>query len=633
MTVARALRRAAAQRPRNGHTARSKPTHEGGTPARGGKVTRKPLVAVLACLVAGGSLGSARAATTVDQRIRMSDGVDLVADVHVPDGGARFPVIVMISPYGRLTPSTEYLDDGYAHVNVDVRGTGRSGGVNCLMCDREQQDVYEVVEWAAAQPWSTGRIGMMGGSYLAFLQLLGAAKQPPSLRAIVPRVAYDDLYRDDYWQNGMFNHIVAASFSGFQPAASITGGTLEPALLPVQLNRSSNPVWMTEVRQRPFDGDFYGERSVYPKYDAIDIPALFVGGWFDIFIGGTIENFNGIASNSKRLIIGPWTHHRAGGFGETSPEPYPDVHLPGPDPILEWFDHHLKGIDNGADDAPRVQYYDLGTDTWQTADTWPPAGAELTDLYLSGAPSGSLPALHDGSLVPDPPADGIGAGAETYTYDPSSGLAQATSADGATFLAPFRRNDQRVDEIRGVTYTTPPLGQPVSLAGPIELELWASTTARDADWVVKVSHVQPDGTSLWLSAGYVRATHRAVDQARSRPGQPWLRNTAADAVPHTEPVLYRIPIDPLGVTLAPGDRLRIAVYSADPLVHEPLTEPAVNSILHDGDHPSRLRLTMSGRCWPRAASHEPLRSDGRCGPPRPCPAARAHDTSCRGPRS
>lgn len=536
---------------------------------------------------------SAGARTIADQHIRMSDGADMVADIAIPEGRGPFPVILMDSPYGRLTQSTEYVGDGYVQINADVRGTGRSGGVNCITCAREQRDVYELVEWSARQPWSNGRVGMMGGSYLAFVQLLGAALKPPHLKAIVPRVSWADPYRDAWYQNGLLNTAVLSAFTSFQPPAGATGTSPDPSLPRLARNRPSNPVPLVAAKRHPFDGAYYRERAIYDKYSRITVPALFIGGWFDMFADGMTRNFNGVASRDKRLIVGPWTHHRAGGLGEIAPEPYPDVHLPSPDPILAWFDHYLKGRDNGVDRAPRVQYYDLGTDRWERSRSWPPAGTRLAGLYLSGRASGSIASPHDGSLATRPPSDPAGVARDTYVYDPTTGVAHVTSADSATFLTPFRRNDERVDEARGVTYTTPRLTDPWRLTGPMELDLWATTTGRDTDWVVKVDDVQPGGRSLALSAGYVRASQRAVDGTRSRPGAPWLLNTHADPVPAGRPVLYRIPIAPAGLTLRAGHRLRLAVYSADPAVHEPLAEPATNSLLHDRAHPSVLRISRS----------------------------------------
>jgi putative CocE/NonD family hydrolase len=258
---------------------------------------------------------------------------------------------------------------------------------------------------------------------------------------------------------------------------------------------------------------------------------LFIGGWFDLFLDGTTRNFNGVASKDKRLILGPWTHHRAGGFGEVSPEPYPDVHLPGGDPVLSWFDHHLKGIDNGVDRKPAVEYYDIGDQTWKAASSWPPTGAHLDRLYLSGAPSGSIDSLNDGSLTADAPSDPTEVAPDSYRYDPTVGTAQVTSADRATFLLPYRRNDHRVDERRGITYTTPALTSPLELTGRMELDMWATTTGRDTDWVVKVSDVQPDGTSLGISAGVRPCLAPRSGQAHVRTRRPVAAEHSAAPVP------------------------------------------------------------------------------------------------------
>ncbi|MEY2448126.1 MAG: uncharacterized protein QOH79_1602 [Acidimicrobiaceae bacterium] len=559
-------------------------------------------IAVIGALVVAGLAPgvAARAQSSLhDTRIVMSDGVALVGDVDLPPGEGPFPVILQLTPYGRLTYTTAYVANGFAHVNVDVRGTGRSAGVNCITCAREQDDVVEVIDWVARQPWSTGNVGMIGGSYSAFLQLLAAAKQPPALKAIVPRAAWSDPYRDGWYQNGLFNQSVVAAFSGFQPAAGATGISTDPALLLSLVNRPQNPTPLELALAHPFDDDFYKERAIYNKYDRIKVPALFVGGWFDMFTAGTVRNFNGVASVDKRLIMGPWTHRRAGGLAETFPEPYPDVYWPGPDPILQWYEHYVAGIDNGVEREPRVQSYDIGTSQWTASDRWPLSGSSLVDLHLSGEASGSIESLHDGALAARATRDPVSLTPDSYLYDATSGVAQATSNDNAVFLTPFHRFDQRIDEMRSITYTTAALEAPIELAGPIELDAWASTTAADADIVVRMSDVGPDGTSLLLTSGFVRLSQRTVDTRRSKPGQPWLRNDERAAVPQATPVHVRVPIDPVDTTLAAGHRLRISISSADVAVHQPLAAPSINTILHDRGHPSTLFVSVTGvRRWP-----------------------------------
>lgn len=550
------------------------------------------LVAVLASAVPG--VAAEQGPKVIgDQQIRMSDGVVLVGEVQRPAASGRWPVILKYTPFGRGDYTTRYVGDGYVHLNVQARGTGHSGGENCIVCRREQQDAVELIEWAAGQPWSSGRVGMIGGSYPAFIQLLAAAKKPPGLKAIVPRVSWSDPYRDAWYHNGLFNYAVVTGFTVAQPALSLTGLSADPALLPLLLNQRQRPPAIVLAKRHRFDGPFYRERAVYNKAHKIEVPALFIGGWFDMFVAGMANNFTGVRSRHKRLIMGPWTHRRAGDIPEFFPEPYPDVHLPSPDPVLAWYDRFLKRIPNDAEDEPRVLYFDVGVERWVESRSWPPPRARLAHLFLSGAHSQSIGSLNDGSLKRHPPDTKLETVPDRYRYDPTTGLGEATSSDGAVFLTPFRRLDQRVDEVRGLTYTTPVLSDSLALAGPMELTLWAETSAADTDWVVKVSDVQPDGTSLLLSSGYVRATQRAVDRQRSRPGEPWLRNTRADPVPQHRAVRYRIPIEPVGVTLPEGHRLRVAIYSADIAVHEPLLISAANTVYHDADHPSVLRFTVA----------------------------------------
>jgi putative CocE/NonD family hydrolase len=433
---------------------------------------------------------------------------------------------------------------------------------------------------------------MIGGSYSAFLQLLAAAEHPEGLAAIVPRASWSDPYRDGWYQNGLFNESVVTAFSGFQPVGGSTGASADARSISALAAHTQNPTPLQLALEHPFDDEFYAERAIYPRYDDITVPALFIDGWFDMFRAGAVRNFNGVASRDKRLIIGPWTHHRAGGLGEIFPEPYPDVLLPEGDPVLAWLDHYVKGIDNGVERAPRVVSYDLGTDDWTLGDAFPPRGASAAALDLSGAPSGSIVSLHDGSLVAHSPRS-TGTDGDSYLYDPTSGPTQATGADNATFVGPFADLDQRPDEERTVTYTTAPLGSSLDLRGWMELDLWSTTSAADTDWVVKVSDVQPDGTSRLVSRGFVRASHRAVDPARSRSMQPWLRNDRAEPVAAGSPTEYRIPIEPAGRTLAPGHRLRLSISSSDIAVHQPLPVPAWNTILHDREHPSVLRLQVA----------------------------------------
>lgn len=519
--------------------------------------------------------------------IKMSDGVELAAEVLLPEQGKKFPVLVNMTPYGPATYFSQYLTNGYAHVNVDIRGTGGSGGSLCIFCDREQQDVYEVVEWAARQKWSNGKVGMFGGSYQGITPLLGSAKQPPHLKAIIPAVTYADAYRDIVWHNGIFNLNFVAQWFTLQTALSMTG-TSPSSDIPARAEQRI----VAESRLLPWDGPFYRERSVNTKYDKIEVPVLHIGGWFDGFARGTLDNFNGVASKHNRLVMAPCTHKGCGAPFDPGSEYVEDAATPGYDDIyLAWFDHFLKGKDNGVEDEPAVLYYDLGTKKWMEDEAWPPRASQLKTYFLSGSSSGSTSGANDGTLSPRR-VDEYDDIEDHYVYDPTVGTSETFSKWGTVAASPHYRADQRPDDARSLAYTTRAMKEPMSLAGPMELRFWGATTAEDTDWIVKVTDVAPDGSSKLISSGYVRASHRRWDPARSRPGRPWLPNTKPAIVPAGKPLEYRIDIWDVAHTIAKGHRLRIAVSSSDFPNHEGLPEPALNYLFHSRDLPSKLLVTV-----------------------------------------
>lgn len=557
-------------------------------------LTIRGLVTALAVVISVLGLSAARAepVTISNVSIEMSDGTVLVGDVSLPDASGQFPAILVMTPYGPATYVTRYLNQGYAHVNVDIRGAGRSSGVICFFCDREQQDVYEVVEWIAAQPWSNQSVGMMGGSYLGITALVGAAKQPPHLKAIVPIAAYADAYREAVWHNGMLSLNFMTQWSALQPTLSSTGVSANPGIA----DRIYNPIALRFARDNPFDGPVWWERAVYTKYDRITVPTLLLSGWFDGFSRGNVWNFQGISATNKRLIMGPGTHKNwDGAMSPFDPaSPYTQAGRPPGNPTdvtLAWFDRFLKGTSNGIENGPRVQYFDLGSSQWKTSDTWPPTGSATRRFYLSGAPSGSTNSLNDGSLTDTLP-EGAAAAVDRYFYDPAVGTGETFSKWGTLALTPHIRLDQRADQAHALTYTTQPLAAPLTLAGPIELHLWAQTDASDTDWVVKVNDVAPDGSSMLITSGFMRATHREWDPARSDSGAPWINNTAPSPVVRFVPLEYRIDVWDTAYQVQPGHRLRIMVGSSDTPSHEALLEPALNAVFHDATHSSELVVTV-----------------------------------------
>ena len=555
---------------------------------------RLVLFAVVIAMTAAGATAPAPPAlaaepvTTTNVPIPMSDGAVLRGDVHIPEAGKRYPVLLNMTPYGPATYFTTYLDEGYVHVNVDIRGTGRSGGALCIFCFREQRDVEQVVNWVARQPWSNGRVGMYGGSYQAITPLLGAAHQPPALKAIVPAVAYSDAYGDIVWHNGMFNTNFVTQWFGAQTALSMSGTSTTS-----DFRARAGQRLVSETRLAPWNDAFYRERAIYNKYDRIKIPVLHLGGWFDGFSRGTVRNFQGVASRHNRLIMSPCTHKGCGApFDPLSPYAANAAPPGAKDPVLAWMDRFLKGKRNGIAAAAPVQYYDLGTSTWKTARTWPPAAAKTVDFNLSGKSVDAAGSLNNGALTLSTLHGDEAFAEDRYVYDPTTGTSEAAAKWGTVAASPHARLDQRPDEAHSLTYTTPARRQPLELAGPMELRFWASTTAEDTDFVAKVTDVAPDGTSTLLTTGYVRASHRRWDPARSKPAQPYLPNTrAADVVPG-KVHQYRVDIWDIAHTVKPGHRLRLTISSGDSANHEPSAQPALNAIFHDRTYRSRLITTV-----------------------------------------
>lgn len=553
------------------------------------------LATILAAVLIAAPAGAANRASpardaanlvTSTASIPMSDGVRLDAEVTLPGKGKRFPVLVNMTPYGPATYYTNLVTDGYAYVNVDIRGTGGSEGALCIFCQREQRDVYEVVEWAARQEWSTGKIGMYGGSYQGITPLMGASEQPPHLKAIIPAVSLADAYRDIVWHNGIFNANFVVQWFALQTALSMTG-TSPTSDAAARVNQRI----VAESRLLPWDGPFYRERSVNTKYDDIKVPVLHLGGWFDGFSRGTLDNFNGVASKYNRVIMQPCTHKGCGAPFDPGTEYAEDANPPGLSGLAlykAWFDRFLKGKQNGIEDGPPVLFYDLGSREWVSAQSWPPEGSRLKTFYLSG--TGSLGSPFDGSLTPRTARNNDIE--DHYVYDPTVGATELFAKWGTVAASPHYRADQRPDEARALTYTTAPMKRPLALAGPIELRFWGATTASDTDWIVKVTDVSPDGSSKLITSGYVRASHRRWDPRRSRPGRPWLPNTRPAPVPSGKPLKYRMDVWDIANTIKKGHQLRITVSSSDFGNHEPLPEPALNYLFHSKAFPSRLLVTV-----------------------------------------
>ena len=435
-----------------------------------------------------------------------------------------------MEPYGRST-STAYVDDGYARVNTDVRGSGMSGGALCLLCLREQEDVYDVVEWIAKQPWSNGHVALYGYSYSAITALLGAALEPPHLDAVVVGHPPTDPYRDVIWQNGLYDQGFVDQWFAGQTAAQSIGIGYQPQVL----DRAQQE-FAVETRLDPYYGPVYEERSVLAKVSKINVPVYIFTGWEDMYSRGDLRLIDALTTPSL-LVIDASTHHGTGQAGEigapyggsTSEQLSEAAALsasPPPGEDTAWLDRWVKGIHNGIDQKPRVRYFDLGDRTWHGAPTWASVDTHLTHLYLSAKNSGSATlSPNDGTLANSVPTSGD-AYQDAYVYDPAAGVSVPMGKDGPDGFLPYAPMDQRLDEPQGLTYTTPVLTQSLHLAGPSELRFWAITEGSDMAWVARLEDVAPDGSASLITQGWLRASFRYVDPARSTDGDPTCPTTA-----------------------------------------------------------------------------------------------------------
>jgi putative CocE/NonD family hydrolase len=452
--------------------------------------------------------------------VPMRDGVVLRADVYRPDTTGASPALLLRTPYDisvSMIPSSGIdpeaaVDGGYTVVCQDVRGQYASGGEFYTFVS-EAADGYDTVEWVATQPWCDGNVGMVGRSYGATCQWLAAAERPPHLKAICPVVTGSDFYRGWVYQGGAFQLGFNLFWVWMMSDRSRAAKAEELFLhLPLRSVPLPDPKWARfyfDWLEHTTDDAYWRGLSINNRYPQVEVPALNAGGWFDVFLGGTLENFvrmrreggSEAARSGQRLLLGPWAHGSTYGL---FPDHSFDVCRPG-DAIdfteqqLRFFDHHLRGVPAAADEAP-VRLFVMGENRWRDEEDWPLARAKPTPWYLHAG--GALSEQPPGEEAPD-----------EYVYDPSD---PAPTIGGPTSLPPrmMKANagplDQRRVEVRPdvLVYTSEPLPRPIEVTGALSLILHAATSAPDTDFVAKLSDVWPDGTSRILAEGVLRARFR-----------------------------------------------------------------------------------------------------------------------------
>jgi putative CocE/NonD family hydrolase len=531
----------------------------------------------------------------VNTAVAMRDGISLLADVHRPDADGRFPALVAASPYPRQIQDlgapmgfieagiTDYwVPRGYGHVIANVRGTGGSGGTFGFFDAQERRDMYDLVEWAAAQPWCDGNVGMIGISYFAMTQLEAAVERPPHLKAIFPVAVTADLYEaathhglmsssfvtpflsmigltaarsDGFWRSlplGLARRVLHApplhrKFATMNGEAAVT--TMRQLLKLPHDPRPWDELWLDIAVRHPLRDEWWDERDLTSLLSNVDIPVYLGCDWENVplHLPSTFIAWKALAHNPN-VRMGMLDR-----YGLTWP--WESLH----GEALAWFDHWLKGRDTGIVDGDPVRYALPGAVGWRTSPVWPPASTHR-ELALRA----------DGSLD----ADEGEPGAREYMVL-GAGLNRASTSS--------------IDPPATLTWTSAPLESDLDVLGAIELRLIASATAADTAWMATLQNVAPDGAATAVTAGWVRASLREVDEAASVPGAPALTCRTATAVPIGQDVEYRIPLVPNARRFAAGSRIRLVLASDD---QDP-DVPAIMNFRHASVGTSSLNTVRS----------------------------------------
>ncbi len=514
-----------------------------------------------------------------DRDAPMRDGVQLKIDIFRPKSKGRFPAVLQQTPYnknGQVARAKNFAARGYVVVNVDSRGRFESGGEWDPFSPKHKTDGYDLVEWIAEQPWCSGSVGTYGLSYMGWTQWWTATQTPPALKAIVPEVAPPDHFYNCPYQNGIFVCWMmdwAGSTSARQPHRAGPGAyggfavDREKAYdkLPYidfdkTRNYKPNTWWRKWIQQNTANGEYWRAISYQTpeSYAKVKVPSLAISGWFDANFPGTPMNYLAMkkhggseAARHPRIVIGPWEHiinrHRiAAGidFGKQAIIDWDGY-------VLRWFDYHLKGIDNGVLKDPPVHVFVMGRNKWRATEDWPLPQTQFTKYYLRS--NGKVNSADgSGSLSIQPPGNEQ---ADEYVYDPNNPTPSAAFANGhidgpRDISKSASRNDVLV-------YDTPVFTEDVEVVGPITASLFAATSCRDTDWMIRLVDVYPDGRALFLGEGVMRARHRDPEHGGA------FNPNKLSMIEPDQPYEYRINFwRPTGNVFASGHRIRIEISSS-----------------------------------------------------------------------
>lgn len=581
--------------------------------------------AVLALALSTPATASAATTDTVieDGYLTVSDGTRLRYHLERPAVSATFPVLLQYDGYSAGTGpdfgsmpafKERMLPQGYAFLGVSIRGTGCSGGRFDFFEPQEAADGVDIIAWAARQPWSNGKVGMMGYSFPGVMQLLTAGKQPAALKAIAPMSLVADLYRDVTYPGGLPNSVFQFMFTGQQRYPSFTA--VPEAVLATDAECAANfaasqalsPALGVQLTTNPYIDDplNYPARSGITNASSVSVPALLLTYWQDEQTGS--RNAGGWEPGGLMTKLNPNTTWATFGNANHDYTPNNGYQL---QLMQQFFEYYLGGKKNNWPSTPRVSVMhenklSTGAASWIT--TYPGRPATTTTSFYLGT---------RGLLSTALPAPSLGLG-DSFTYplpSASTNPQPGTSELNDTWSA-AGPDDGRV------VYTTPALSKDVTTFGSASADLWLRSTALDTDLQVTLTEVRPDGTEVYVQRGWLRASARKLDAGLSTPTRPLITGRRADAAALTPgaPMSMRVEIAPFGHTFRKGSSIRLIVDAPTGITgnwgfnYNPT--PSVTTILYGTSYPSRLVLgivrgeTSGGRPAPACGDliYQPCRA-------------------------
>lgn len=537
------------------------------------------------------------------EMIPMRDGVRLATDIYLPTqrkAGQKFPTVLIRTCYNKLNTAVyfSYVHYGYALVAQDTRGRELSEGLWQPIIN-EKDDGDDTLNWIAAQEWSDGGVGMIGPSYLSIVQWQAAASGNPHFKASISMVTggvplFDFPHRAGVLSPGTMAWITSMRNKNFAPEDSVRDDWNQVLKhrpirdIPLVATGNENPFWNEWMEHEYYDG-YWHRGNFLVNQHKINLPALYVTGWYDDVGPGSMQIWDMNKRNGRKnqkLVCGPWMHKM---------NVSRDIHNInyGPDAVrydmfcmyMRWYDHFLKGVDNGIDREEPVDYFVIGENRWHKDTEWPPKCAVEKNLYLSSGDGAS--ADGGGALTFDRP---VAAGEDHYVYDPDDPTPFLIDVSENECLVPENYKDVELrDDV--LVYTTEPLKEAVTIAGEPVAILYAASSAKDTDWVVRITDLDQAGNSIRMCDGIVRAKFRKsfIEPKLLLPG---------------EIVRYEIPMTWISNRFEVGHRIRVEVTSgADnsifcntntglPIVDDVDKVVAEQTVYSGGDHCSRVILPI-----------------------------------------